>query len=356
MDWYSDIFNKSLENKYYFYIEEEAGFPHKIKYFDFFLDYAMWLGLNDPSNIKLGKKILDDLCEKINKGLYYNHNVVIGLEIYKKLGRVVKSNESIYHIFIIDNDFRTSYKDFYIPQIELFKFLNDKMYCSLFLNLKRFYNDFLEVLSSKWFHGTRKADKVISINDLDPNKGIEFGDFGRGSYITKDVDMARSYELDWTGLKAKNSALRMGHWYNNELDYLYYKALAENFKKKGKVSFDWNIRGKNGKYYRVRVFTKDSKEWRKAIWDGWIDGKIISGYDMVLGPVSSNKIVMELREIRIVVQINNNSDEEKNLETNFLLANRKDLLHRDKKDSIIYQLCIYNPEILDRYVGNFIMN
>lgn len=273
-------------------------------------------------------------------------NTIYECEVLR--GKIVKQNECFY-IIVVKKD--KNWKMFYpIPQTELFIALQNKRILKLFDNI-----DAISFTSKKiilkdstlkrqiWYHGThRKHPK--SINDMNPNQGGAFGDFGRGAYLTNSIKIANGYALNPSLRRTSNSHVIGAYWCNNDLNTIFDKIKEEKDKKKSNI---YTIQDNVGNKYNVLVFMNNPKDWYDALWEGWIEGKRQDKngcIDMVLGPLSYGEMSQFIGICKTRIEKGYNIVEIKSDFYNCV----KMSIDEETKD-INYQICVYNENMLKHF-------
>ena len=263
-------------------------------------------------------------------------------------GQMVKLNECFYIVLV-----KKSYnlKMFYIvPQTELFIALQDKRIYNLFDNIdsvsfksKKIILKDTSLKRQIWYHGThRKHPK--SINDMNPNQGGAFGDFGRGAYLTNSIKIANGYALNPSLRRTSNSHVIGAYWCNDDLNTIFNKIKEEKDKKKSNI---YTIQDNVGNKYNVLVFMNNPKDWYDALWEGWIEGKRQdkNGYiDMVLGPLSYGEMPQFIRICKTRIEKGQNINE---IKSDFYNCVKMSI--DEETENINYQICVYNENMLKHF-------
>lgn len=208
-----------------------------------------------------------------------------------------------------------------------------------------------------WYHGRKKCN-LTKINQLDPDKEDERGDFGQGVYVTPQKETANYF-------KERSGVILTGNWVNREMEDLYRGVFVnripnsvydrEILRSKKKGYFDWVINGQNRKF-TVRVFFEVNNAWKEALWRGWVEKKRQKGVDMVMGYMSKNPAPKYMK--KILDEIDKSAANAEILKIQFFqdigvyqLRNlaQTDIRKNTKSKEKVVQLCCYTTDVLNNF-------
>ena len=312
-------------------------FPKYKSFFNSCINYGTSLRLKSDFYGVVKMKIVNYPIINLNYNMYSIQNVISNF-----VGRTVKRTEYFY-IIEIEN----SVDVVYIPQKELSELLRNKEILKLFKNIKSITFNPLNI--TVWNHGTLNK-RIKSIKDLNPNTGNNFGDFGKGVYLTNVFQVAKNYSFGQKGRKLIEGQVLRGTWCNNSLSEVF-NGLLKNLDNNGTQCYDTFITDNKNRKFRVKVFTKNSSQWRSALWDGWIESKRQNNCDLVIGPMSAGRMPVLQSDILYRLQ-HCEGDYNKLLKCKNDFERNLNVLSFENENGIVevYQLCIYYNEVLNGFV------
>lgn len=256
--------------------------------------------------------------------------------------RKIKLNEVF---FVISLHYPNGYEDVLpIPKTDLLELLKDKTLN--FFEYKYFLNENEEpYMKYTLYHGTPKS-KIKTIKQLTTSKGVLYGDFGRGIYLTPNSNYARSY-LEINDFKRKGKLLH-GICSNETINQIINDIYTQ---KNNLKPFEIKtIEGNNKKEYVLKMFSKDCIEWRESLWKGWVLGEKVSDCDIVIGPICSGKICRKAVNYRELYKNSITNAEKNKIKNEFIKSIQCIYLHENSKDIMALQLCIYDDEVLKNII------